>query len=108
MMKMALAHLTFLKRKRCWKIKERGCADGRSQREYIIKLESSLPCLKTCALFFSCLVDVFKRRYVFIVDVPGVFLSAVWLDEAPECHIRFDGTIVEMLCQIRREYQKLI
>jgi hypothetical protein len=31
----ALNYLMFLKRKRCGKIKARGCADGRPQREYI-------------------------------------------------------------------------
>jgi hypothetical protein len=31
----ALAYLMFLKRKRCGKIKGRGCADGRKQRKYI-------------------------------------------------------------------------
>ena len=59
MMKMSLGYLMFLKRKRCGKIKARGCADGRPQREYITKLESSLPCVKTHALFLSCLVDAF-------------------------------------------------
>ena len=41
MIKMSLAYLMFLKRKQCGKTKARGCADSRSQREYIIKLESS-------------------------------------------------------------------
>ena len=47
MMKILLAYLMFLRRKRCGKIKARGCADGRSQREYITKLEPSSPCVKT-------------------------------------------------------------
>jgi hypothetical protein len=34
---MSLGYLMFLKRKRCGKIKARGCADGRPQREYITK-----------------------------------------------------------------------
>jgi hypothetical protein len=39
----ALNYLMFLKRKRCEKIKAQGCADGRPQREYISKDESSPP-----------------------------------------------------------------
>jgi hypothetical protein len=39
----ALNYLMFLKRKRCGKIKARGCADRRPQREYISKDESSSP-----------------------------------------------------------------
>ena len=46
MMKMSLACLMFLKRKKFGKIKARGCVDDRSQREYITKLESSSPCVK--------------------------------------------------------------
>ena len=87
MMKMSLAYLMFLKRKRCGKIKARGCADGRSQIEYITKLESSSPWVKTHVLFLSCLVDLFERRCVIISDVPGGFLSTDWPDDAPECHI---------------------
>ena len=33
--KKALEYLMFLKEKRCGKIKARGCADGRKQREYM-------------------------------------------------------------------------
>ena len=76
MMKMSLTYLMFLKRKRCGKIKARGCADGRSQREYITKLESSSPCVKTHALFLSCIVDAFENRCMVVADIPAAFLSA--------------------------------
>ena len=51
MMKMSLSYLMFLKRKRSLEIKARGCANGRPQREYITKIESSSPCVKTHGLF---------------------------------------------------------
>ena len=108
MMRMSLAYLMFLKRKRFGKIKARGCADGRPQQEYITKLESSSPCVKTHALFLSCLVDAFERRCVVVVDIPAAFLSADWPSDAPECHIRFEGVMVDMLCQIKPEYTQLI
>ena len=85
MMKMSLDYLMFLKRKRFGKIKARGCADGRPQREYITKLESSSPCVKTHALFLSCLVDAFEGRKVVIADKPGAFLSADWPVNVPDC-----------------------
>jgi hypothetical protein len=50
----ALNYLMFLKRKRCGKVKARGCADGRPQREYISKDESSLPTVSIYALMTSC------------------------------------------------------
>jgi hypothetical protein len=39
----ALAYLMFLKRKRCGKIKGRGCADGRKQRAYIDRADAASP-----------------------------------------------------------------
>ena len=85
MMKMSLDYLMFLKRKRFGMIKARGCADGRPQREYITKLESSSPCVKTHAQFLSCLVDAFESRNVVIADIPGAFLLADWPANAPNC-----------------------
>ena len=54
---MSLAYLIFLKQKQSGKIKGRGCAAGRPQQEYIFKLGSSSPTIKTRALFISCLID---------------------------------------------------
>jgi hypothetical protein len=41
--KGALRYLMFLKEKRCGKIKGRGCADGRPQRDYMSKEDTSAP-----------------------------------------------------------------
>ena len=65
----------FLKRKRSGKVKGRGCADSRSQREYITKEESSLPTVSLYALMGSCLMDAMDGRKVITVDIPGAFLQ---------------------------------
>ena len=106
--KMSPAYLTFLKRKRSGLIKARGCADGRPQHEYISKLQSSSPCVKTHALFLSCIVDAFENRCVVITDIPAAFLSVDWPANETDCFIRFEGVMVDMLCQIKPGYQKLI
>ena len=49
--------------------------------------EMSSPCVKTHALFLSCLTDAFEQRKVVIANIPGAFLSANWPIDAPECHI---------------------
>ena len=49
--KEALAYLMFLKRKNCGKIKGHGCLDGRKQRAYITKEESTAPTVSTGAVF---------------------------------------------------------
>jgi hypothetical protein len=105
--KMSLGYLMFLKRKRCGKIKARGCADGRPQREYITKDQSSSPTVANNALFATCLVDAIEKRAVAICDIPGAFLQADWPDNEP-CYIRFEGVMVDMICQIEPKYIKCI
>ena len=108
MMQMSLAYLMFFKRKRCGKIKARGCANGRSQSEYITKLESSSPCVKTHVLVLSYIVDAFENRCVVVADILAAFLSADWPKDAPKCHVQFKGAMLEMLCQIKSNYWKLM
>ena len=109
MFQMSLSYLMFLKRKRCGKIKARGCADGRSQRGYITKDESSSPTVKTQALMCSCLIDAIERRCVVVGDIPGAFLQADYPQEdGKECYLKFEGVMVNMICEIRPEYKKLI
>ena len=108
MMKISLAYLMFLKRKRYEKIEARGCTNDSSQREDITKLESCSPCVKTHTLFLNCLVDAFKNSCGVIAYVPGAFLLADWPEDTSKCHIRFESAMVKILCQIRPEYWKLI
>ena len=66
----------FFKRKRSGRIKGRGCADGRKQRVFITKEESSAPTISTEALFFTCIIDVLEKRDVATTDFPGAFMQA--------------------------------
>ena len=72
----ALAYLMFLKQKRCGRIKARGCADGRKQRDKITKQESASPTVATESVFITAVVDAHEGRTVKIVDVPGAFMHA--------------------------------
>jgi hypothetical protein len=53
----ALHYLMFLKKKRCGRIKGRGCVDGQKQRIYKTKEETSAPTVATKALMLSCVID---------------------------------------------------
>jgi hypothetical protein len=103
----ALNYLMFLKRKRCGKIKARGCADGRPQREYISKDESSSPTVSIYALMTSCLMDAIEGRKVATCDIPGAFLQADWPAER-DCYLKFEGAMVSMICDIDPEYKNNI
>ena len=101
--KEALAYLKFLKRKRCGKIKGRGCADSPKQRAYIAKEESMAPMVSTEAVFLTAVIDALESRNVTVLDVPGAFMQAE-IDEL--VHVRFTGEMVNMLLQIDNEMYK--
>jgi len=70
----ALSYLMFLKMKRGGDIKGRGCADGRKQREYMSKDDTSSPTVCIEALVFSCMIDAMEGRDAATADIPGAFL----------------------------------
>ena len=101
--KEALAYLMFLKRKRCGKIKGRGCADGRKQRAYITKEDSTAPMVSTEAVFLTAVIDAMEGRNVVVLDVPGAFMQAK-IDEL--VHVSFTGAMVTLLLEIDHEMYK--
>jgi hypothetical protein len=103
----ALNYLMFLKRKRCGKIKARGCADGRPQRECISKDESSSPTVSIYALMTSCLLDAIEGRKAATCDIPGAFLQAGWHADR-DCYLKFEGAMVSMICNIDQNYRNNI
>ena len=96
------------KRKRCGKAKHKGCTDSRPQHKYISKLESRASTLKTRALFLSCLIDAIKKRNVVVANIPGAFLSADWTEGVSDCYIKFEGVMIDKICQINPEYKEYI
>ena len=93
----ALRYLMFLKEKRCGKIKARGCADGRRQRLWKTKEETSAPTVRTESFFITCAIDAKERRKVVTVDIPGAFMQA---DADETIHIKFEGEIAQLLTQV--------
>ena len=90
----------FIKEKRCGTIKGRGCADGRKQRLYKTKEETSSPTVRTKSLLLSCVIDAMEHRKVLTCDVPGAFMQ-VDVDEV--VHIRLEGPLAELLTQVDPE-----
>ena len=88
--KCALQYLMFLKEKRSGKIKGRGCADGRKQRIYKGKDETSSPTVFIESLFLSSMIDGYEHHKVMTLDIPGAFMQTD-IDET--IHIRLDGLL---------------
>jgi hypothetical protein len=94
----------FLKKKRDGTVKARGCADGRPQREYITKDESSSPTVSIYALMASCLMDAIDDRKVVTCDIPGAILQADW-PVKQDCYLKFEIVMMDMICQIDPKYK---
>jgi hypothetical protein len=97
----ALAYLMFLKRKRCGKVKGRGCADGRKQRRYTDRADAASPTVATEAVFLTAVINALENRDVAVIDIPGAFMQ-VNLDDKT-IHVRLTGKMVELLLEIDRE-----
>jgi hypothetical protein len=86
----SLHYLMFLKQKRCGKIKGRGCADGRKQREYLTKEDTSPPTVSIESVLLSCTIDAKE-------DIPGVFMQTD-MDEI--VHMVLEGKKAKLLVKI--------
>ncbi len=93
----ALRYLMFLTKKRCGRIKARGCADGRKQRATTNKEDASAPTVSIEAVMLSATIDAMEERDVATVDIPGAFMQAD-IDEV--VHVKFEGEIAEMLVKL--------
>jgi len=57
-------------------VKARGCADGRSQRQYTDKEGARSPMVSLEAMMMSCCIDIKKGSYIVVTDIPSAFLHA--------------------------------
>jgi len=102
----ALEYLMFLKKKRCGRIKGRGCADGRKQRIYKTKEETSAPTVATESLFLSSVIDAQEERDVGTCDIPGAFMQA---DMDETVYMKLTGTLAKLLTTVNPEkYSKFM
>ena len=95
----------FLKQKRCGKIKGRGCADGRKQRLYKNKEETSSPTISIEALFLTCLIDALENRCVITCDIPGAFMQTD-MDEL--IHLKLEGELADLLIRVDPTYSQYV
>jgi hypothetical protein len=104
--KQALQYHMYLKQKRSGQIKKRGCADGRKQRVYKTKEETSSPTISTEAMFLTAAINAKEQRRVTSIDVPGAFMHAD-IDEL--IHLRLEGPMAELLTRVDPEkYRKYV
>ena len=93
----SLRYLMFLTKKRCGRIKARGCANGRKQRETTNKEDASAPTVSIEAVVISAVIDAWEGHDVVKVDIPGAFMQAD-IDEV--VHVKFEGERADMLVKL--------
>ena len=103
--KCALHNLMFLKEKHSGKMKGRGCTDGRKQRLYKGKDQTSSPTVFIESLFLSSMIDGHEHRKVMTLDIPGAFMQTD-IDET--IHFRLDGPLVDLLIKVEPSYQSFV
>jgi hypothetical protein len=95
--KDALQYLMFPKKKSNGVIKGRGCADGRKQRAYTAKEDTSSPMVEIESVMLSCVIDAMERRDIATVDILGAFMQA---DMDETVHVKLEGKMAELLVMI--------
>jgi hypothetical protein len=102
----ALPYLMFLKQKRSGKIKGRGCADGRRQKSYSNKEDTSSPTVSIESVMLTSIIEASEKRDIATVDIPGAFLQA---DMDVIVHMKITGTMVDILVQLQpSKYKKFV
>ena len=92
--------LTFIKRKRCGRVKARTCADGRPQRILFQKWESSSPTVRTESVITTSVVDAYEQRTIGVYDIPQAFLHA---EQTDLTYIKMAGEAADFLIEVSPE-----
>jgi len=98
--KQALEYLIFLKQKKSGRVKADRCADGRKQRKYMNKEETSSLMVATESLLLTCIIDAEEEHDVATVDLPGAFMHTGMNDVV---HMWVAGKMAEILAKIDPE-----
>ena len=101
--KFAMAYLMFLKEKRDGTLKARGCCDGRVQRNWMTKEETSSPTVSQEAFLLSCVTEAWEGRHVAVADVPGAFLQTKMEHGEKLARVRLSGVLAEVLMKVNPE-----
>ena len=97
----------FLKMKTNGTIKGRRCADGRKQREWMSKEDTTSPTISNEALMLSCMIYAMEGRDVAIADIPDAFMQTPY--GGWDVRIRIDDPMATLLAKIDQElYEKYL
>ena len=104
--KAALDVIDLIKLKRCGKIKGRTVVDGRKQRDYFDKADTTSPAMTLESFIATLVIDAMEDRDVACADVAGAFLKA---DMPDFVILRIHGSsLMALLRANKRRYEKFV
>jgi len=95
----------FLKMKTDGEIKSRGCVDGRPQRVYKTKIETSSQTAAVETIFVIFSIAAKEKWNIATVDISGSFLQTT---ASNGTIIKLQGAIVEALLKINPDWQQYV
>ena len=105
----AMNSLIFLTEKKDGTIKARACANGSSQRKFIMKEEAASPTVTTEGLLTTCIIDAKQNRDIVTLDKPNAFVQTPLLTSKEQIIMTMDGKLVDLLDEIApQRYSKFI
>jgi hypothetical protein len=98
--KRAMESLIFLAEKRDETIRARMCANGSTQRIYIVREEATSPTAAADAILITGVIDVKQRRDVMTLDVPNAFVQTPIPQNGDKIIMKIRGSLVDILLEI--------
>ena len=97
--------INLIKEKRNGILKGRTCADGRKQRKWYSKEETTSPTLSNDSLMALLTISAAEKRKIVTWDVEGAYLLA---DQDDFVLVKFVGQSVDVLCEVNEGYKDYV
>jgi hypothetical protein len=101
----ALRAINLLKEKRDGSLKGRTCADGRKQRNWYTKEQTTSPTISNDSLMAILTLSAAERRKIAMWDVEGAYLLA---DQDDYVLVKFTGESVDVMCKVDEGYREFV
>jgi len=100
--------LNLLTEKNDGRIKARHCANGSSQRQYMLTEDVSSPTISAEATLLISAIDAEENRHVATLDIPNAFIQTEMEDREEKVIMKIRGKLVEILCDIDTKYEDFV
>ena len=96
----AMESLIFLAEKRDKSVKARTCANGSTQRTYILREEAASPTAATESVMITGVVEAKQQRYLITLDTPNAFVQTPVPQGKEKIIMKIRGVLVDILMEL--------